>query len=79
MEMVLQQCETRFIEQVCSALTRLQEDAEVNRAEAMAQLESGTYGYCLDCLVEIAKERLAAITFAVRCEDCEAARGSALC
>jgi RNA polymerase-binding transcription factor DksA len=40
-------------------------------AEAMARLEAGTYGYCVDCLVEIPAEGLAALTFALRCPDCD--------
>jgi RNA polymerase-binding transcription factor DksA len=74
MDGILQRCEANFIDQVCTALIRIQEDAETNRWEAMAQLDSGTYGYCLDCLVAIPLERLEAVTFAVRCGDCEDVR-----
>jgi RNA polymerase-binding transcription factor DksA len=74
MESALKHCETTFIDQVCSAIVQIQEEASTNEAEAMAQLHSGTYGYCLDCLVRIPSERLAAVTFGVRCAACEEAR-----
>jgi RNA polymerase-binding transcription factor DksA len=74
MDAVLQACEASFIDQVCLALVQFKEEGSTNHAEALAQLEAGTYGYCLDCLVEISAERLTAVTFAVRCADCEEAR-----
>jgi RNA polymerase-binding transcription factor DksA len=71
MQSARERCEANFMAQVCSAVVRIQDDAATNMAEAMAQLEAGTYGYCVDCLVEIPAERLAAVTFAIRCADCE--------
>jgi len=42
--------------------------------DALARLESGTYGNCFECGDEIAEKRLRALPFAVRCKDCEAAK-----
>jgi len=42
--------------------------------EALARLEEGAYGYCFECGQEIARPRLRALPFAVRCRDCEEAR-----
>jgi DnaK suppressor protein len=45
--------------------------------EALARLEEGAYGNCFECGEEIAKQRLRALPFAVRCRDCEEARENA--
>ena len=45
--------------------------------DALARLETGTYGNCFDCGEEIAEKRLRALPFAVRCKDCEQARENA--
>ena len=45
---------------------------------ALRRLEKGTYGQCFECGDEIAKARLLAIPFAVRCRDCEEARETEL-
>ena len=44
---------------------------------ALRRLEEGTYGQCFECGDEIAKARLRALPFAVRCKDCEEARETA--
>ena len=44
---------------------------------ALARLEQGTYGNCIECGSEIAQERLRALPFAIRCRDCEETRESA--
>ena len=41
---------------------------------ALARLADGTYGACVDCGRPIAPERLAALPWAARCIDCQAAR-----
>lgn len=46
--------------------------------EALSRLEEGAYGYCYECGDEIAKQRLRALPFAVRCKDCEQARENAM-
>ena len=45
--------------------------------DALARLEQGDYGNCYDCGEEIAEKRLRALPFAVRCKECEEARGNA--
>ena len=44
--------------------------------EALVRLEEGAYGNCFECGEEIARQRLRALPFAVRCRDCEEARES---
>ena len=44
---------------------------------ALARLEQGTYGNCIECASDIAHERLHALPFAIRCRDCEETRESA--
>lgn len=46
-------------------------DAAINR------IEQGIYGDCVECGAAIAKARLQALPFAVRCKDCEEAREEA--
>src|ERR1044072_1698745 len=43
--------------------------------DALARLEQGDYGNCFDCGEEVAEKGLRARPFAVRCRDCEGARG----
>ena len=45
--------------------------------EALRRLDEATYGNCFECGEEIAEARLRALTFAVRCKDCEEARETA--
>jgi len=42
--------------------------------DALAQLDAGKYGSCLECAREIAETRLRAWPFAVRCQSCEERR-----
>jgi len=42
--------------------------------QALARVENGTYGICVDCGDEIGLERLKVLPFAVRCVDCESRR-----
>lgn len=39
--------------------------------DALAQLDSGKYGSCLECAREISERRLSAAPFALRCQSCE--------
>jgi RNA polymerase-binding transcription factor len=41
---------------------------------ALARLEAGQYGRCIECGDDIAEARLRALPFAVRCVDCEEGR-----
>jgi DnaK suppressor protein len=56
--------------------TLLQAKAEtlVRIDEALARLDAGTYGSCLECDREISERRLRALPFAVRCQGCEQRR-----
>jgi DnaK suppressor protein len=38
--------------------------------EALARLEAGHYGACVECEEDIAESRLLALPFAIRCLDC---------
>ena len=42
--------------------------------QALIRLDAGTYGVCAKCAGPIAKRRLLALPFAVRCQVCEEAR-----
>ena len=57
----------------------LQMKAETLRkiGAALARLEEGSYGYCFECGEEIARQRLRALPFAVRCKGCEEVRETA--
>src|SRR4051812_11001432 len=37
---------------------------------ALTRLDSGAFGECVDCGIDISLDRLAALPFAVRCEEC---------
>jgi DnaK suppressor protein len=76
------------LDQVESSEAGIQEDIEfaliqmkaetLNKVdEALARLEEGAYGNCFECGEEIAKQRLRALPFAVRCRECEEARENA--
>ncbi len=41
--------------------------------QALSRLDEGAYGYCLECGEEIPERRLRALSFAIRCKDCEEA------
>src|SRR5688572_3852125 len=41
---------------------------------ALRRIEQGDYGDCFECGRDIAEARLRALSFAVRCRDCEAVR-----
>lgn len=43
--------------------------ADVERA--LARIEAGTYGQCIDCAGAIARERLDTLPHAARCVDCQ--------
>ena len=40
---------------------------------ALADIEAGRYGVCVECEARIAPKRLKALPFATRCIDCQAA------
>lgn len=54
----------------------LRERAEQHLAEvdaALARLDAGTYGRCVECHRDIAPERLEALPWAAHCIDCQRA------
>jgi len=59
------------------ALVQMKSETLNKINDALARLETGTYGNCFDCGEEIAEKRLRALPFAVRCKDCEQARENA--
>lgn len=58
------------------AFAMIQMNAETLRLldAALARLDGGSYGRCVECRLAIAEQRLRALPFAVRCRDCEQAR-----
>lgn len=42
--------------------------------DALARLDGGKYGSCLECAREISERRLSAWPFALRCQTCEGRR-----
>jgi DnaK suppressor protein len=56
------------------ALLQMRAETLTRISEALGRLEAGQYGTCLSCGCEIAKRRLRALPFAVRCQRCEEER-----
>ena len=59
------------------ALIQMRSETLTKVTEALHRLDEGTYGHCAECGEEIAKARLRALPFAVRCKACEEARETA--
>ena len=59
------------------ALLQMRAETLTRISEALVRLEAGTYGRCVSCQGEIAKRRLRALPFAVRCQACEDKREKA--
>ena len=64
-------------EDVEFALIQLKAETLTRITAALAHLEAGTYGRCLECGDDIAEARLRALPFAARCRSCEETRESA--
>ncbi|MEO8257727.1 MAG: TraR/DksA C4-type zinc finger protein [Acidobacteriota bacterium] len=56
------------------ALLQLKAETLMCIDQALARLERGKYGSCLECDDEISERRLRALPFAVRCQSCEETR-----
>jgi DnaK suppressor protein len=56
------------------ALTEMKSQTLARIADAIARLDAGTYGACVDCKEPIAAARLKALPFAERCRDCQEGR-----
>lgn len=59
--------------EVAFALLQLKADTLSRIDDAMTRLETGTFGTCVECGIEIAPGRLRALPFATRCTACEGA------
>ena len=56
------------------ALLQMNADTLKRIDEALARLDVGQYGTCIECGEDIAERRLRALPFAVRCHECESGR-----
>ena len=70
-------CEVDIQEEIGFALIEMKAETLNKIDAALRRLAEGTYGACFECGDEIAKARLGALPFAVRCKDCEEARETA--
>ena len=59
------------------ALLQLKSETLEKIENALARLDERTYGYCLECGEEIARQRLASLPFALRYTRCEEGRETA--
>jgi DnaK suppressor protein len=59
------------------ALLQMHSETLVYIDAALARLDAGGYGLCVECAGEIATRRLRALPFAVRCQECEEKREEA--
>ena len=59
------------------ALLQMNTDTLKRIDEALARLDAGQYGTCIECREDIAERRLRALPFAVRCHECESGREAA--
>lgn len=59
------------------ALVQLKADTLARIDQALARLDAGQYGWCVECEHDIAERRLRALPFAVRCQACEQRREQA--
>jgi DnaK suppressor protein len=56
------------------ALNEMKSQSLARITDALARLDKGTYGICVDCEEPIAAARLKALPFAERCRDCQESR-----
>jgi DnaK suppressor protein len=73
-----EQADADVQEDIEIALIQMKGEALDRVRDALARLELGEYGNCLECRGEIAEGRLRAVPFAVRCTACEEAREQVL-
>jgi DnaK suppressor protein len=60
-----------FVQEVDLALMQMKSETLKKIDQAILRLESGTYGRCQECDVEISPARLRALPFAALCRDCQ--------
>lgn len=70
----LEQCDDDIQGNIEFALLEMRAEALGRIDEAIGRLDAGQYGTCFECGGEIAKPRLRAVPFAVRCRTCEERR-----
>jgi DnaK suppressor protein len=73
----LERSEADVQNELALALLQMQSEALVQIDAALTRLDTGVYGFCVDCEDQIATLRLRALPFAVRCQACAAAREAA--
>jgi DnaK suppressor protein len=56
------------------ALLQMRTETVARIDASLVRLESGKYGYCVECERTIAPRRLRAMPFALRCQECEKQR-----
>jgi RNA polymerase-binding transcription factor len=56
------------------ALLQMRTETVARIDASLERLESGKYGYCVECERTIAARRLRALPFALRCQECEKQR-----
>src|SRR5262245_36738780 len=61
-------------EEIELVLVQLRRETIERIDDALARLEAGVYGLCVECGHDISKARLWALPFAVRCIECEKSR-----
>ena len=66
--------EVAIQEDIKLALIQMKAETLTRIDDALSRVEDGTYGHCVECGEEIARPRLRALPFAVRCKNCEQAR-----
>ena len=66
----LEQADTGNQNDIEFALVQMRAETLCRVNEALARLDAGQYGSCIECEAEIAASRLRALPFAVRCRDC---------
>lgn len=60
-----------FVTEVDMALMQMKSETLARIDQAIARLDSGTYGLCQECDEEISAARLKALPFAPLCRDCQ--------
>ena len=68
---VVDLCDVGIEEELSFALIQMQAETLMRVDAALARLEAGKYGICVECAARIAEGRLRALPFAVRCTGCE--------
>jgi len=69
----------RLQDDLALALLQMQSETLVRVDAALARLDAGGYGLCVECEREIATRRLQTLPFAERCQACEEKREESQC